>query len=558
MRDLVLRPYQEDAIRNVLSSFDKPCSVLGVAATGAGKTVLFLEIANRILSSSSEARVLICAHRRELIQQPLERIGQFWPHMIFDSGIVMSKKNDAHKRLIVGTMQTLAIGKRLDGILRHGPITHIIVDEAHRVGSNSYLSIIDKCREANNTLRVLGVTATPERADGKLADVFDKKCFDYGTKELIDLGYLVRPTVMGVYTDISVADVSVTGSGVFRDYQTSSLSSVFETDNCFDQVVETHAKYAIDKPGISFTVTVAGAYALAEKFNEYGVSAIALDGTSSPAERDSAISGMKSGRYKMICNAMLYTEGFDLPMLEVCHLVRPYRQDGPWVQCVGRVLRLSPDTGKDAALVFDYLPQERSLEFSLDKRVRRMGAKIHGKQSAGCNPDDTNIHPGFGIIGRGIEVAVLDYFNEGKGSSKAWSESESGWRVIGLGESSDEISRTLVMSPSGEEMELWAVWKKPGERWNQAGLLYSGDYDQVISHGEDMIRKHGSKSLVGRNAEWRNRKPSDKAISFGRKLSVHSEEYNAGELSDAINEKLALQSVKRKRGNLLFKVAGDK
>lgn len=1172
---LKLRDYQEQAISNVMASFEKPVSVIGVAATGAGKTVVTLELASRILRDPSH-RVLYVAHRRDLISQPEERIGQFWPQMARQFGIVMASRNQSSKRLIIASIQTLSNPKRINQILSHGAITHIIIDECfvagtkidgkpiedikvgdivqawdeseskikpgrvsrlyknrapgrlikisiggktivcteehpilcddnwvhakdirvgdeltynqdirngvnsndedntqdvcgvqhgfcskelefnddthmlrgmqscekgekeegcncavcrvrrdsgvqgtqvegqessrrkenstirkvrvdsvevlelggngefermcpdgfvynfevegyhtytangivvhncHRAGSQTYMAMIEACRSYNADLRVLGVTATPERSDGSLIDIFpDGESFTYGTRELIEMNYLVRPEIRGVFTNISVSDVGVEGSGVKRDYNKTKLSSVYETDNCFELVVESHNQYAAGRSGIAFTVSVDGAYRLAEAFNNAGIPAIAVDGKTSIEDRAAAIDGMKSGKHEMLVNCldeeteiltkrgwmgidsirkddvtaavklekdsstvvwepvsrvvnrhrsenermvviknqsldirvteghrmvtrsskgchwlirvagelpdmsgcyslplsamgnpeqvpsmpeppemftkvgrrsamryylrrkkgvpegelesridaiverkkgvkykspdeltlwecefiglfladgclgsggrgiqinqsqryikansrireilngcgfdysviekdgsrtncpstymqnlyripvgvyggeieragyinlipyiekdfsdylfgmnreqtialvkgiwlgdgvkdgrkgtgakhwnigntnkvfldklqalcvtrglsasislprengslatkpiysigikdrtdcktnnhhiktsggnpakfedgwkdervwcvtnetgtiitrrngkvaimgqcMLYTEGFDLPMLEVCHLARPMRQDGPWMQCVGRVLRLSPETGKENALVLDYLPKERTLELSLHKRAGKVGQdgvkksrKVEG-EGGGINPFIEDV-PLVGV-GNGIEYVLLDYFNDGKGSDKAWSATQLGWRIIGLGQGDDGIQRSLAVSPAADQMSLWGIWKKPGERWNQAAQIETGDCDTVLATSEDLIKKHGSKALVGKSANWRNNKPSAGSEKFGRGLRVYRDGMMAGELSDAINEKLAMQALKR-------------
>lgn len=512
-------------------------------------TVITLELASRILQDLSH-RILYVAHRRDLISQPEERIGQFWPQMARQFGVVMANRNQVSKRLIIASIQTLSNPKRINQILSHGAITHIIIDEAHRAGSQTYMAMIEACRSYNADLRVLGVTATPERSDGNLIDIFpDGESFTYGTRELIEMNYLVRPEIRGVFTNISVSDVGVEGSGVKRDYNKTKLSSVYETDNCFELVVESHNQYAAGRSGIAFTVSVDGAYRLAEAFNNAGVTAIAVDGKTSIEDRAEAIDGMKSGKYKILVNCMMYIEGFDLPMLEVCHLVRPMRQDGPWMQCVGRVLRLSPETGKKSALVLDYLPQERTLELSLHKRAEKVGQdgvkksrKAEG-EGGGINPFIEDI-PIVGV-GNGIETVLLDYFNDGKGSDKAWSATQLGWRIIGLGQGNDGIQRSLAVSPAADQMSLWGIWKKPGERWNQAAQIEAGDCDTVLATSEDLIKKHGSKALVGKLADWRNNKPSAGSEKFGRGLRVYQDGMMAGELSDAINEKLAMQALKR-------------
>ncbi len=536
------RPYQTEIIEAVFADWQQHNSVLAVAATGAGKTNVLFGIVERYITENPAARVAIMAHRKELIDQPLARLGQFWPHLVKRAGIVMAGKNECHRQIIVATVQTLGNKRdhRLQELLRYGKIDLLIVDEAHhfKAGNGTYQNVLNGLRNANPSLKLLGVTATPERGDKKsLAEVFEKEAANVGVMRLIDEGFLCQPNVHGVKTNIDLSGVSVQGSGGNRDYNNEQLVAAVETDDCFKLVVKTHMDKIGHRPTIAFVPSVAGAYKLAAMLVEQGIKAIAADGTTDKAERNGILEGFRSGKYTALINCQLWTEGLDLPQLECCHLVRPTKSDALYLQMVGRCLRIHP--GKETVDIFDYQPLGAR---NLDMRMIKLGLKKRKPSqyaalgTGGGGMTDKPLHR----AGDHIEYVMLDYFSNRK---EAWAATAQGWRIVSLGKGEDNIDRSLAVSPDGTQ--LWAVWRKEGDRWNQAKLYLQGEFEAVKAKTEEFIEKWGNGVLTRANAAWRNRLPSESQIAFGQKLRVYQDGMNAGKLSDAINEKLIMQAVRR-------------
>lgn len=541
------RPYQIEVIESVFEDWQTHNSVLAVAATGAGKTNMLWGIVERFIGETPCARIVVLAHRKELIEQPLARLGQFWPHMVNRAGIVMADKNECHRQIIIATVQTLGSksGKRIDEMLRYGKIDLLIIDECHHGAAIQYRTVINRLKEANPALKLLGVTATPERGDKKsLAEIFEKESANVGVLRLIDEGHLCEPRVHGVKTNIDLSGVSVQGSGGSRDYNQQELVAAVETDDCFKLVVKTHMEKIGHRPTIAFVPSVAGAYRLAEMLQTQGIQAVAADGTTPKAEREAVISDFKAGRITCICNVALWTEGLDLPNLECCHLVRPTKSDALYLQMVGRVLRTHP--GKEFADIFDYQPlgyrnlEQRMIKLGLKKRKPNLLAGVGGGMVA------KPLHK----AGDHIEYVLLDYFSKRK---EAWLTAGEGWRIVTLGKGEDGIDRSMAIAPDGAQ--LWAVWREDGQRWAKAKLYLQGEFTEVSAKAEEFIGKYGQKSLVNRDVRWRSRPPSDKQIEFGRKLRVYSADMTAGQLSDAINQKLVMQAVERERKVMLPKTS---
>ena len=545
-----LRPYQRETIDKVKGDWQSGYrNVMITVATGGGKTVIFLGLLAEELHNNPNKRCLIIAHRKELIEQPIERLAAFWPDLARRSGIVMADQNDCDKQIIVATVQTLNGRGRIDRILRHGPIDYIVTDECHHSCSDTYLAVYEQLRQANPSVKHLGVTATPIRADGKqFGDVYEKVSAHYGIKELVKLGYLAPPRWLAIQTGISLAGVPKTGSGEDRDYSSRRLADVFETDNCFDLVVETHKKYAQNRPAIAFTASVEGAYKLAEKFTAASIPAGAADGTTRKDTRTQLVKDFRAGKISVLCNVALWTEGLDLPEISCVHMVRPTQSDAYYVQCIGRGLRLLP--GKEDALILDYAPAEVRnvtmlgdvLGVNVEKTAYMEEEAEEGEVIAGFTFDgDVKWMKGdpMEIIGR-----TLDYLNL---SPWRWNQQDKrSWMVLGMGKSEeDNTERTLAMSPAGEVMQLWVVWKKETDRWHSARLLNEGSFEELSEIADEMAHKWGNAQLARKSQRWHHDAPTEGQVKFARRLGINCEGLTKGAVADAITYKLTMGALRR-------------
>lgn len=545
-----LRPYQRQTIDSVKADWQSGFqNVMITVATGGGKTIIFLGLLAEELRNNPGKRCLIIAHRKELIEQPIERLAAFWPELAQRSGIVMAEQNDCSKQIIVATVQTLNGRGRLDSILQHGAIDYIVTDEAHHAVANVYGGVYEQLRIANPSVKHLGVTATPIRADKKqFGDVYEKVSAHYGIKELVKLGYLAPPRWLAIQTGISLAGVPKTGSGEDRDYNARKLANVFETDNCFELVVETHQRFAQGRPAIAFTASVEGAYNLAEKFNAAGINAAAADGTTSRDVRTKLIKDFRAGKLSVLCNVALWTEGLDLPEISCVHMVRPTQSDAYYVQCIGRGLRLLP--GKEDALILDYAPAEvRNVTMMGDV----LGVNVEKSAYMDEDAEEGEVIAGFTFDGdvkwmKGDPMEIigraLDYLNL---SPWRWNQQDKrSWMILGLGKNeTDSVERTLAMSPAGEAMQLWGVWKQDADRWHSAKLLNEGTFEELSTIADEFAHKWGSAQLARKNLQWHSHAPTDGQIKYARRLGINCEGMTKGAVADAITYKLTLDALRR-------------
>lgn len=535
MPPLQLRPYQQEAIASVKRDWDSGLqSVLLVASMGSGKTIMFLQLLVDLLEGK---RGLIASHRLELVEQPLDKIREFWPDWDLRTGVVMAERNECNRQLISATVQTLSSPNRLAELLAYGPIDYYVRDECQHVVSPTDIAIIEQLRASNPNLKILGVTATPIRADGDgLRKVFQKVSAKYGIKELIGLGHLVPFDAVGIETKISLKGVATTADG---DFVAKKLAEVWECDNVFDLVVESHKRWAGDRPTIAFTVSVDGAYRLAEKFRAAGFTAEAADGTTAKADRRGLLGRFRAGEVNVLCNVGIWTEGLDLPRLSCVHMARPTQSDGLYCQCVGRVLRLYP--GKAKALILDYSPVDaRNIVMAGDLLGKpRKQKKLEQKaEDAGV------IISGFSFTGEGTGIdgdpdelmaRPLEYLST---SPYSWYFHD-GISTLGLGDKG-----MLVILPG---YKLVRIRRENGYRESVILLAESDDFSLLSEQGADIAECDGAPVLISKDRGWQRQPATDKQLILLRKLMPGNgiAKLSKGEAARLITHQFARNSLKR-------------
>lgn len=339
-----LRPYQDRAIEAVKSELQKHRAVLLVAPTGSGKTVL-----GQALVHGKKA--LWVAHRRELVDQAAKRIG---------AGVIAPGYQKNPKAAVqVGTVQTLlARGER-------PPADVIVLDEAHHYMATEWRALIESYPRA----KVLGLTATPQRADGEpLGDIFDSFVVAAPYSDLVRDGYLVT-------------------ARVYRP--AVSLGNDLAMDP-----VDAWVKYSEGSRAFLFCGRVAIANELASRFRGLGVIAKTIEADTPKRERDESLAQFRSGRVKVLTNVYALTEGVDVPEARTVILARAFGHVGSYLQAVGRVLR--PATDKPDAILVD-----------LTGTSIKHGLPIQDREySLGARPISGEAQERDGVGGGGFEQSV--------------------------------------------------------------------------------------------------------------------------------------------------------
>tara|TARA_S200002703_G_scaffold157992_2_gene167229 strand:- start:3641 stop:5182 length:1542 start_codon:yes stop_codon:yes gene_type:complete len=328
-----LRDYQQDCIEKIEAGWWEHSRQLAILPTGAGKTIIFSKLAER-----QEGRVLILCHRDELIEQAI--------HKLFSAtGIIAEKeKADSHAsrgaRVVVASVQTMA--RRMKR-WRQDHFALIVCDEAHRSVSDSWGRVIGYfCPFA----RLLGVTATPDRADKKsLGELYETIAFEITMDELIKRGYLVPIVIKTSPLEIDMGDVGRRAG----DFAVDDVGHAIEP--YLDQIAEQIKELAGDRRTLVFVPLISTSHKFLESCKMAGLTVAHVDGKSD--DRREVLERFARGEFQVLSNAMLLTEGFDDPGIECVVNLRLTGSRSLFTQIVGRGTRLCP--GKENLLLIDFL-----------------------------------------------------------------------------------------------------------------------------------------------------------------------------------------------------------
>lgn len=306
-------------------------SVLFQMPTGTGKTTVFAEIIRR--AQAREKKVLVVVHRTELVEQIVDRLGDFQ----VVCGVISSNiKADEEKRVQVATIQTLS--KRT-----YPKADIVIIDECHHAKASTYKKLWDIYPEA----RFLGVTATPVRINGEgFDDLFDiliplgNLSFFISQKFLVPVKHLV----------CSIPDLSKVSQRM-KDYDIQMLRDVMLENTLMANLVDSYKKYALGKKTIVFAVDIEHSKQIVQRYNLANIPAAHLDSTTKKRDRMEILQKFKDGEFLVLSNVDIVSEGFDVPTCEAVQLARPTKSLALYLQQVGRCMRTSP--GKENGIVLD-------------------------------------------------------------------------------------------------------------------------------------------------------------------------------------------------------------
>ena len=338
-----LRPYQQSAVDAARDSFARHKSVLLVAATGTGKTVVISDIIKRALIKGK--RTIVIAHREELIRQAALKIEGY-------TGItpqIEKAENyadfDNSPPVVVSSIQTLNAGWM--GILRMERIRPsdydiVIIDEAHHAVASSYRRFIEYMQDGNPSLRLLGVTATPDRGDEiGLRAVFEDCPFRYEINDAVNDGWLVP--IRQRYVTVGSLDYSTIRTRM-GDLCGKDLHAVLEEEKNLHGMVHPTLEILGDRQAIIFCASVRQAELVAQIINRHKIGAAAcVSGTTESTTRQQILAGFADGSVQFVTNVGVLTEGFDAPGCHAVVMMTATKVRAKYVQCVGRATRPNVD-----------------------------------------------------------------------------------------------------------------------------------------------------------------------------------------------------------------------
>ena len=309
-------------------------------------TVLF---ASEITDRAPTGRVLVLAHRDELIQQPVETLQRVAPGL--EVGVCKASRNEVGCKVVVASVQSIVQPARMAKYKEFGLPTLVITDEAHHSPASTYGRIYKALGAGtpNGPLH-LGYTATPQRHDGQGLDgVFQEIVFSRDIKEMVVDQWLVEPRGRIVKVDMDLDAVRRNDSG---DYSDAGLDDAMD-DRIMDAIARAWWEHAKDRVTVAFAPSVRAAKSLADAVNALGGDGTAeeVDGGTPTDQRRDTLRRLQAGELRMVTNCGVLTEGFDAPNITCVLVARPTKSEPLYVQMVGRGLRLFP--GKTDCLVLD-------------------------------------------------------------------------------------------------------------------------------------------------------------------------------------------------------------
>lgn len=357
-----LRPYQQNAVKEILSAWHDVKSVMLQMPTGTGKTRLFVALINALNTTEAKnykvrgvPRFLIITHREELVAQISETLNEHYnlSHVILGKGTRIQQINtddyltsnyaNETNLIYVSSIQYLARqlknseerGVRSEELTR---FDFIIVDEAHHSLADSYKLLWEAYPKAYK----LGVTATPYRMNGEgFGQLYDKLIMSQTITEYIEQGYLADYRLYTVSSQLaSLQKVNrLTRMNAGGDYQIKDLQEIYANTEEIKFLYRCYRMYANGKRGIIYAVNQFHAEMIASYFAEQGMSIANIDSRTASARRKELIAQFRNGELQVLVNVELFGEGFDCPAIEFTMLARPTRSLAMYLQQVGRALR---------------------------------------------------------------------------------------------------------------------------------------------------------------------------------------------------------------------------
>lgn len=534
---LSLRPYQAEAVEAICHALAcgmrRPAVVL---PTGAGKTVVFSGLIKHSFGERTRGawwgigRILVLAHRTELIEQAAAKIKECAPELRV--GIVKAQRNEVLADVVVASVQTLRTARRL-GALRD--VSLIIIDECHHATADTYRAVV-----AHYDVPTVGFTATMGRADGAaLGDVWSDVVYRKDIAWMIQQGYLTG--VRGIR--VQVPDLNLRALRKVRgDFGDAALGEALEGSLAPKKIAEAYREHAGALQGILFAPTVHSAEVMAQALIDEGFTCALVHGAMPAAERADALQRFRDGKVQILANCMVLTEGTDLPMATVAVMARPTMSQSLYVQMAGRVLR--PHPGKGRAIILDVvgvtgkhslmspvdlfgealpeLEREELIDIDMPEVEDDADEILLGE------PDDAATVDDAGWLDGEVESIEIDLF---RNSSSAWQTTYGGVWFLPAGE------RFIALIPGMVFGRYDVVWMSKYHRGDAASGWIARDMPdlaQAMKVAEGDVTT-AEKLTASEGQRWRKRAPTDKTTAYAVKLGIRTwPGMTAGEVSALI------------------------
>lgn len=511
-----LRPRQADFVKRCVEAIKKHGNTLGVAPTGAGKTVMLSAVLDELKGKS-----LVLQHRIELINQNRRTFLAYAP------GTSTSEYTADVKQwsdgVTFGMVQTLCRDRNMATIPK---VDTIVIDECHHVAADSYLEIIEEARRKNPDVRIFGVTATPERGDRKaLGRIFSNTADQITLPELIDAGHLVKPRCFVI--DCNIREELARVKATIADFDMEEVAGIMDKEAITERVIEEWKANAGTRQTVIFCSTIAHALNVHCAFVDAGINAGIVHSEMSDELRADRLRQFDDAKIQVMVNVAVLTEGWDCQTVSCVVLLRPCSYKSTMIQMIGRGLRKVdperyPGVVKDDCVVLDFgysLFSHGSIETGAPK-LDQEDKDIEYIQCPKCG----HLYPSRAVACPACQAETEDEEKETPPNARELI-SDFAMREIHLMEISPyrwvEMFDGLVLIANG--MSAWVAMVLFEDRWYSVGgtstmtrlIGICGKDSKVnaISTCDDFLRMHGDASLAGKNKRWLREPASEKQLA---------------------------------------------
>jgi superfamily II DNA or RNA helicase len=517
-----LRPRQKLFVERSLSALGTRDNTLGIAPTGAGKTIMLSAVTGDSLGDT-DAKACVLAHRDELTAQNRDKFRRVVPDV--STSVVDATTKSWGGQVTFAMVPTLAREANLTGMPK---LDLLVIDEAHHAVADSYRRIIDHVRDANPEARIFGVTATPNRGDKKgLRAVFDNVADQVRLGELIASGHLVPPRTFVI--DVGVQDKLKAVRKTASDFDMGEVAEIMDRAPITEEVVRNWQEKAADRPTVVFCSTVAHAGHVAEAFNDAGTPTGLIHGDLPGDERRNILAAFAKGEIRVITNVAVLTEGWDHPPTSCVVLLRPSSYKSTMIQMVGRGLRTvdpaeHPGVVKTDCVVLDFGTSSLThgtLEQDVDLDGNTGTGEAPSKTCPACQADIPLASRECPICGEGLvedEGETLEGAHGGALSGFLMTEIDllkrSSFEWVDLFGTEDALLAT-GFSAWGGVFWLDGLWYGiGGARGAQPQLLGIGERSVCLAQADDWLNDHETDESAFKTRAWLNQPATEKQLQY--------------------------------------------
>lgn len=570
MKALKLRTYQREALDALIERFreDAAQRLAVVLPTGGGKTVCFAHQALEHLEAHPADRVVVLVHTDELVSQAYQKIKDVAPGL--NVGIVKAARRDVVADVIVASVHTLRNPLVRDRVKR---VSLVIVDECHHALAKSYVDILTAFGCFDGRCRAVGYTATLMRGDGKsLFPVWQDVAFQRDISWMVRKRHLKPPHGTAIHVpDLDLRSVKSTRS----DYREGELGEALAESLAPELVVKGWLEHAEDRKTLGFFPTVASAIVFQEAFRAAGIGAEVIYGAMPLEDRRRVLAEHRAGKFPVLVNCMILTEGYDDPEVSCIIVGRPTKSRGLYIQMAGRGLRVDPARPYEdqdcllldvvgASAIHDLRSIADLSERPLKPEEARDGRTLIDLEDEfdagpGVEMDEPQWYTG--------DVVVSEFDPLGAPSTKVWLKTRGGTFFVPAGKGGYVF---IAQYPTPGQWSVCWAGTSPAIRFTEdhegiprqdpkgrpVGMtVHRGlPLEQALTWAEDLAVDMGAATLnnTARKAAWRKRLATEAQVKWARSLGcklqtetsasgIVTVTERAGSVSDKIDTVLATQ-----------------